>query len=286
MMIDEQTVFDEIWPVVEKLIEATIAEDDALIPTLLVPDEQAAEALDLFGFTVFDILLKTVLGRGQLGLTRAIETDDGRSVYIEYAWPDPEATDRSYTAADVVSVRLQQQDTAWLIAEVNPAAADLPLTSSRARTILTSSKLLSDTDSIPSEPWILPIAFWGGMLQIPLQKDAMQDEVERLLLPGLQHRTYGMMSLIRGRRLWRDFYQIAQPQIEKPAEWAAAVEYILSKQNMRNMTQAAVGKHYKVGVVVMAPHIKQIERTLNVQGLDERYTDIQTTQIVYDEDKA
>ena len=67
-MIDEKTVWDDIWPVVERLISATVAEDPPAIRQLLYPGGQAADALDLFGYPVFDILLKTVLGRAQLGL--------------------------------------------------------------------------------------------------------------------------------------------------------------------------------------------------------------------------
>jgi hypothetical protein len=281
MAITQETVWQVIWPVVEKLIEATLAEDDQAIGALLVPGEQAAEALDLFGFPVFDILLKTVLGRGSLGLTRAIETENGRFVHLEYAWPEPEAADNSYTAADVVAVRLEETAAGWRVAEINPASADLPLTGARALGILVSSRAFSDEDKMPAEPWILPVAFYGGMLQIPLRPSAMQDAVEELLLPGLQHRTYGMMALVRGRRLWRDFKTAANPSLDKPAAWAAAVEYIMSEQEMRSLTQAAVSKHYQTGLALVVPRVRQIKRALSIQGLDERYTDLQTTHIVY-----
>lgn len=280
-MINQETVLSDIWPVVEELIEATLSEDGDKIASLLLPHEQAAAMLDLFGFTVFDILLKTVLGRGSLGITRAVETENGRFIHIEYAWPDPTATDNSYTAADVVSVQLTPFNGAWRIVAINPAHIDLPLTGARARGILTTSKLLTETDSVPSEPWVLPVALYGGMLQLPLQPTAMQDEVEQFLLPGLQHRTYGVISLLRGRRLWRDFHAAANPDLTKPVGWAAAVEFIMSEQDARNLTQAAVAKHYQTSLANVAPRIKQIKKVLQIKGLDERYTDLQTTQIVY-----
>ncbi|MCA9977453.1 MAG: hypothetical protein KC413_16960 [Anaerolineales bacterium] len=280
-MISQETVWSDIWPVVEQMIEATLAENAAKIATLVVPGEQAAEMLDLFGFTVFDILLKTVLGRGSLGLTRAIETENGRFVHIEYAWPDPTSGDNSYTAADVVSIQLAMQDDQWRIVTVNPAHIDLPLTGARARGILTTSKILAEVDNIPSEPWVLPIALYGGMLQLPLQPTAMQDEVERLLLPGLQHRTYGAVSLVQGRRLWRDFKAAAKPDLDKPAGWAAAAEFVMSEQDVRNVTQAAIAKHYQTSLTNVVPRIKQIKKVLGIKGLDERYTDLQATQIVY-----
>ncbi|MCB8923916.1 MAG: hypothetical protein H6662_20240 [Ardenticatenaceae bacterium] len=280
-MIDQETVWSDIWPVVESLIQATLAEDGAAIDPLLVPGEQAAEMMTLYGTAVFDILLKTVLGRGSLGLTRAIETENGRYVHIEYAWPDPTAEDNAYTAADVVSVKLEQHGTRWLIADINPAHTDLPLTSARARGILTTSKILTETDNIPSEPWVLPVAFYAGALQLPLQPSAMADAVEELLMPGLQHRTYGAMLQIRGRRLWRDFKAATDPELEKPEGWAAATEFIMSEQDKRGQTQAAVAKQYKSGLAAVVPRIRQIKKALAIQGLDERYTDLQTTQIVY-----
>lgn len=283
-MISQETVWNDVWPTVESLIQATLAEDEAAIAPLLLPGAQAAQMLDLFGFSVFDVLLKTVLGRGSLGVTRAIETENGRFVHIEYAWPEPGAQGGEYTAADVVSVTLTEQNGRWVIIEVNPAGADLPLTGPRARGILATSQAMSEQDKVPAEPWILPIALYGGALQIPLRPEAMVDDVEALLLPGLQHRTYGVMSLLRGRQLWRDFKAAAAPSLEKPAGWAAAVEFVMSEQDMRSQTQAAVGKQYQVNLSVLAPRIKQIKKELKIQGQDERYTDIQSTRIVVKDD--
>lgn len=280
--ISEDTIWNEVWPVVEALIKATLAEEKAAAPDLLLPDGQADQALDLFGLQVFDILLKTVLGRGSLGLVRAVETENGRYVHLEYAWPDPTQENNSFTAADVVAVTLTPYRGEWRIAEINPGAIDLPLTSARARGILTTSQIITDKENVPSEPWVLPIALYAGSLQIPLQESALADEVEQLLLPGLQHRTYGMMSLLKGRQLWRDFNAAADPDLNRAAGWAAACEFIISEQDMREVTQAAVGKHYKVGLAAIVPRIKQIKKTLQIKGLDERYTDLHTTRIQYE----
>lgn len=282
-MISQETVWQEIWPVVEGLIQATLAESDEQVKGRLLPGGQAAVLHDLFGYPVFDILLKTVLGRGRLGLTRAIETEGGRFVHIEYAWPDPEAQDNSYTAADVVSVKLQLHRKQWRVVEVNPANVDLPLTEARAYGILVSSKALSTEGNVPQEPWILPVALFGGALQLPLRPAAMRDGVERLLLPGLQHRTYGILSLVAGRRLWRDFRRKAKPTLDKVAAWAAAAEFILSEQNMREATQAAVAQNYQVSLTAILPRIRQIKEALAIQGIDERYSAFRPAQIVLKE---
>lgn len=285
-MINEETIWNDVWPTVEKLIGATLDEDGETIAQLVAPNQQAANMLDLFGFQVFDVLLKTVLGRGNLAVTRAIETENGRFVHIEYTWPEPGAEPNSYTAADVVTSTLTNIDGQWRIVEINPASTDIPLTGPRARGILASTQALTESGKVPSEPWILPIALYGGALQIPVQEQAMIDDVERLLLPGLQHRTYGAMSLIRARSLWRTFRLEANPSLEKPAGWAAAIEFIMSEQNMRQQTQAKIGKIYQVNLSLMVPRIKQIKKTLNIQGQDARFSDLQPTRIVLDEQEA
>jgi hypothetical protein len=301
-MISQETVWQEIWPVVEALIQATLAENDEQVKVHLLPGGQAAVLHDLFGYPVFDILLKTILGRGRLGLTRAIETEEGRFVHLEYAWPDPEAQDNSYTAADVVSVKLQRHQKQWRVVEVNPANVDLPLTEARAYGILVSSKALSTAGSVPQEPWILPVALFGGALQLPLRPAALRDAVERLLLPGLQHRTYGILSVVAGRRLWRDFRRKAKPTLKKEftaegaksagkkgekgsavAAWAAAAEFILSEQNMREATQAAVAQNYQINLAAILPCIRQIKESLAIQGIDERYSSFRPAQIILKE---
>ncbi|MCP5100492.1 MAG: hypothetical protein GY943_33500 [Chloroflexi bacterium] len=280
-MVSKETIWNEVWPTVEKLIQATVDEDSDTISQLVVPGGQAAEMLDLFGFAVFDVLLKTVLGRGSLGVTRVVETENGRFIHLEYAWPEPGNSDGSYTATDVVTVTFEQADGSWRAVEINPAALDLPITGPRARAVLKSTKELSDDDTVPSEPWILPIALYGGLLQIPIQSSAIADAVEGVFLPGLQKSTHGVMSLVNGRRLWRDFKAAANPSLDKPAGWAAAIEFLMNHQMGRNVTQAAVSKQYKVNLSIMVPRIKQIKKALKLKEEDERYADNQATQIVF-----
>lgn len=284
-MIDEKTVWDDIWPVVEQLISATVAEDSRTLRQLLYPHGQAAGALELFGPVVFDILLKTVLGRDRLGLTRAIEGDGGDTVFIEYAWPDP-ATQGSYTAVDVVAVRLAAGGGGWRVVEINPAAADLPLNSMRATSILAGMQVMNEDGKLPSEPWVLPVALYAGVLQLPLQPGAAADPVEALLLPGLQARGFGFLPQLLARRLWRDFVTAAGDDFdpaERPGAWAAAVELIMGEQTNRGETQAAAGRHYRASLGAVAGRTQQIRRALNIEGFDARYSDFSTTEIVYKE---
>lgn len=284
-MIDEKTVWDDIWPVVERLISAAVAEDPQTLRQLLHPHGQASDALDMFGPVVFDILLKTVLGRDRLGLTRAIEGDGGETVFIEYAWPDP-ATRGSYTAVDLVAARLARAGDGWRVAEINPASADLPLNGMRATSILAGTQVMNEDGKLPSEPWILPVALYAGLLQLPLLPGAAADPVEALLLPGLQARQFGFLPQLYARRLWRDFAARAGEETDpadRPGAWAAAVEVIMGEQSNRGETQAAVGRHYRASLGAIAGRIKQIRRALGIEGFDARYSDLSTTEIVYKE---
>lgn len=281
-MIDEQAVWDDIWPVVERLIAATVAEDPQTIRQLLHPSGHAADALDLYGHVVFDILLKTVLGRERLGLTRAIEGDGGATAFIEYAWPDPTAGS-GYTAVDVVAVRLAQGADGWRVVDINPAGADLPLNSMRATSILAGTQVMNDEGKLPAEPWILPIALYAGLLQLPLAAGAAADAVEALLLPGLQARQFGFLPQLYGRRLWRDFTAAVAPELERPGAWAAAVEVIMGEQTNRGETQATVSRHYRASLGGVSSRVRQIRGALGITAFDERYTDFKTTEIIYKE---
>jgi hypothetical protein len=178
---------------------------------------------------------------------------------------------------DVVAVKLLRQGEEWRVAEINPASVELPLTGTRARTILGTLQLLSEGDRLPAEAWVLPFTFYGGLLRLPLQARGMVDEVERLLLPGLQERHFGLLSLLRGRQLWRDFKAAVAMApavaVEQPAAWAAAVEFVLSEQEEWEVTQAAAGRFYKASLGAVAGRIKQIKKALQIQRVDQRYRD-------------
>jgi hypothetical protein len=281
-MATEETVRKEIWPVVERLIEATAAEDDEAIAALLVPRGEATIFQRLFGFPVFDLLLKTVLGRERLAVTRAIATEKGRYVHVEYVWPDPEQADGSYTAADLVSVQLRRHGAAWRVVAVNPAATDFPLTEARAHGIMLAA-VRQIPEGQPQEPWILPVALFAGSLQLPLREGAARDAVSALFLPGMQHRAFGVLSLAGAWRLWADFRRAARPNLDAPAAWAAAVEFLMSEQALREVTQAGTGNHYGVALTALLPRIRHIKQSLALEGPDARYSPLGGAQIVLGE---
>lgn len=282
MMITEQQVWDDIWPVVGQAIQAVLSEDGEVLAQLLAPKGLAAEVLDVYDYPVFGFLLKTILGRDSLGLVRAVETDNGRSLHLEFAWADPEMGGNRFSAVDLVSARLTPVGDVWRILDINPASIDAPLSSGRARMALVASQVLEE--DVEPEPWLVPLALYSGMMQLKLAETATRDAVEELLLAGLQERGYGLISIVLGRRMWRDFVTNTAPPLNKPAVWAAATEYLISQQEKREETQAAVGNHYQTSLPTLLPRIKQMQKALNLQELDDRYSDLATTQIIYEDE--
>lgn len=274
-MISQEQLWQTIWPVIEQVLQATVAADHAQIQACLQPSSPAATLHDLFGTTGMALLLKTSLGREDVAVTRAVGTGDG--VFVEFAWPNGRS---QTTAADLVTIQLQPASNQWHIHNINPASLDAPLTNARARGVLMSNRVLVSGQGLPTEPWLLPVAFFAGSLQPPLRPQALADDVERLFLPGMQQRGYGAPLLLRGRQLWRDFVAAAQPPLSKPAAWATAVECVMSEQDMRELTPAAVGKHYRTTLAKITPRVRQIKQVLQIVGQDERYTDLQATKIM------
>jgi len=278
-MIDEETLLNHAWPAVAALIEATLRQDEPTAVAQLAPNSPAAELLELFGLEVFDILLKTVLGQEQLELTQVVEVPE--RLFIEFAWAEPEFSQDSLPADRAVSVMVRLRNGRFRITDVNPGGLDLLLTEARARAVLATAKILSRRDELPAEPWILPLALFAGFLPLPLRPAALADAAEAQFLPGLQQREYGVMSLLRARRLWRDFKQVNPLPAGSPALWAAAVEWVMGEQNSRQMPDTAVAAAYNVPPAKLMQRAEAIHKALRITGLDERYTDLQTIDVLY-----
>lgn len=101
-----------------------------------------------------------------------------------------------------------------------------------------------------------------------------------LLLTPMPQRAYGALSLLCAWRLWQDFERAAEPDASSPAAWAAAGEFAINEQTLRELTQAAVGKHYGVGLTAMLPRIRRIKESLRIHAVDVRYSALGGTQVV------
>lgn len=281
--MNEETILKHVWPVVVDLIGAVVREDEAAVAECLLAGSPAAELLDLFGLDVLDILLKTILDREELELNQVVEVAEG--VFIEFAWAKPGITADGLPVDGAVSVLLAPGDGRFLIADVTPSGLELLLTEARARAILATSKILNQRQNLASEPWVLPLALFGGLLPLPLRPEALTDSAESLFLPSLQQRQYGVLTLLRARRLWRDFKVIHPLPIGHPAGWAAAVEWVMGEQSLWQMPVTAVAEAYGTLPATLSAHAEKIKTALGITGLDERYADWQMLDVhIQDED--
>ncbi|HSH02559.1 MAG TPA: hypothetical protein VLL52_08580 [Anaerolineae bacterium] len=279
-MITHDMVVDEIWPVVADVIMATMAGEGELIPPKLFPRRQAARMYDLYGMHIFELLLKVVLQRTQLGLSRVVETSEGKEVLLEYAWPNEETG--AYTAADTVTVHLRPYRGEWRIVGINPAVIDTPLTEAGATRILATHDLSSTAEKLKAEPWLLPVAVYAGALQVHVRPEAIGDDVEKGFLEGMQKRSFGVVSQMNGRSLWRDFKKKIKPTMEYPATWAAAVEFIMGEQGGRKLEAGNVAQEYMASVTLMGERVAEIRKKLGVETFDPRYTPLQEIKVEWE----
>ena len=275
-MITEETVQEELWPVVQRLIAATLSEDEKAARRELVPNRPVADMLTMFGLTSLDICLKTVLLSESCALRQAILTDGGRYIYLEYLWSGEEpAGTEIFPGTTFVTVKLRLYRNRWRVEEINPSSIEMLLSAPRARALLLTTPEFQQTGTFPQAPWVLPLALYSGLLQLPLREDAVDDAVEALFLSRMQERGYEVMALVLGRRLWRDFKRKRQlkkiPRSEQTA-YAAAVEFIMNEQTASELELAPLCEEYEALLPVADTFVRRIKSLLKLAQVDERYT--------------
>jgi tetratricopeptide (TPR) repeat protein len=81
----------------------------------------------------------------------------------------------------------------------------------------------------------------------------------------------GAQYMKSARSLWVDFCTQRQPRVQKPAVYAAAVEYTLSKLARRTVTQAELARRYGVTARAIAARYEEIRQALALEPGDTRY---------------
>jgi hypothetical protein len=271
--INQDTVFNHIWPVVTELLKATVAQDEKAMRKLLVTGGSAAAILTLFGPVALDILLKTVYDRDNATITYAVQTDKGRHLYLEFAWPDD---NQAVSENDFTYVRLRRQGEKWRVLDINPSQINHPMTPPRARGVLLDNEMLQSGKGVPSDPWVLPVALMAGAIRLPLREEAMTDEVERLVLTTLQNQGHSLFALVNAQKLWREFVSKTKPVVDVPLAWAAVVEFLIADQEMVQTTEAEVAAAYHINPIAFSQRVAQVKKALKIAatGLDERYTSL------------
>jgi Flp pilus assembly protein TadD len=88
---------------------------------------------------------------------------------------------------------------------------------------------------------------------------------------GVHDAQHAAEYLKLARSLWVDFCARRQPRVQKPAVYAAAVEYTLSRLASRSLTQAQLARRYGVTARAIAARYEEICEALALEPGDPRY---------------
>lgn len=277
-MIDRDIAVETLWPQARALLIAVLQGNEGDAHRLLDRDGSAAELLDLFGLPALEIVLKTVLERPQVGLSRVV-VDEEQFVYLEYLWlDDGAAVEDPFAHEGAVTLRMRQQDGRWAVYDINPDHSSRWLTECAARGQLASWRA-QHNGALPQTPAVLAPAFLAGQLPLPLRPTGLADAVEQRLLPTMQQHGFGAYALLAARRLWRDFLArrgdlpaalTADPALA--ALWAAAAELAMSEQAGVQTTQATIAKAYGAPLTRLFGPLRQIKDALGIAGPVARYS--------------
>jgi hypothetical protein len=104
--------------------------------------------------------------------------------------------------------------------------------------------------------------------------EAVADPVIALLEEYCHEQADAERHMERARVLWTDFCSQRSPRVAKPATYAAALEYTLSKlEGGQAISQAAVARRYKVTAKAVASRHEEIRATLSLEPGDTRYSE-------------
>jgi Flp pilus assembly protein TadD len=140
----------------------------------------------------------------------------------------------------------------WVL---NGAPADVA-PGSRAERRPTRSGVETDADVTPPGP-----------------PPAPPDQVLELLAAHSQPSDVSGQRMERARSLWADFCARRPPRVTKPAVYAAAIEYTLSKlDGSQQVTQAELARRYSVAPRSIGSRYEEIRAALRLEPGDPRYS--------------
>lgn len=280
-MLTQEQAINDIWPRGRALLELVLNQQEQGVKPFLAPKGKAAAYFDLHGLIGLEVLLKTLFGRTQVGLTEAIPAQQDKLVFFEFVWFDPEDEKDVYEPKDVVSLSMTKVRKEWRVVDINPSSLSHWVTSSMARGLLTELRE-EHGGQLPQSADVLPIAFLAGQMKLPLRAGGMKDDVERLFLPKMQAQGFGALAIVNARKLWRDFVKRKPPRINENTQklWAAAVTAIMAEQARVQVTQGAVAQLYGAPLARTFAPVREIRATLDIKEDDERYTPLMNVMVM------
>jgi tetratricopeptide (TPR) repeat protein len=100
-----------------------------------------------------------------------------------------------------------------------------------------------------------------------------RDPVARLLAVCMPDAGFSPAHVHRAQALWADFCRRRMLRVAKPAVYAAAIEYAIAMvHEVRGVTQAALGRRYRVAPASISSRYAEIRSTLALVPGDPRYS--------------
>ncbi len=235
---------------------------DPTVRRWILPEGDVDLLMDVYGEQALLSLLKGHSRRKRLVLLRAsaVPGKKGRVYRAEFAWVTGEK--RPPSAGERITVQLRRVRRKWLVDELWPAPLDAPLTVEQARRMADAAGGETDTATL----------FLAGSLRLPLEGSGDLDDVETILVLGMDAHGYSPREVVRGVRLWRDFRRQARPVYRRPAIYAAAVDYVVNLLGMYGESQGSIANYYGVSPSSLSSRFREVRDCLQLVHADARYT--------------
>ncbi len=253
---------EALWRTIQEFVRA-LQRRDPTVRRWLAPHSEAELLLDIYGEEALLILLKDYLDKESFIFLRtaALPKDGGPARLAEIAWVDPGASPP--TRQDRVTLQLRQVRRRWLVEDLWPAPLDAPLTVDQARAAWTEHEDRAEPAAI----------FLAGASTIPPEGCGELDDVETLLVLGMDAHGFSPREVVRAVRLWRDLCRDGRPAYRRPAILAAAVEHafcLLGSYYGASLRRTAA--YYGVRPGGVGRHLAQIRERLGLVCFDPRYS--------------
>jgi hypothetical protein len=260
---------EEVAPIVRELLRALQAQDEAGIAPLLIEGSESDWGFRLFGMGPLIFLLYMHLERDEFVLPRFARRGR-REVLVEVGWvTGTDEQGRSiYDPRRLSTVTIQRRGEQGGISDVTPSPLDHPLTVSEAQDVLRRAV----EEGKGGNPLWFPLGVLTGAFQLKRLGKEPLDEVEELLVKGMERSSFGVPEIIRAVRLWRDFKGGAAAGSHRPQVYAAAVEYIMVLFGFYGDSQVAIGQRYEVSAASISATWREIEAALGLSQFDSRYS--------------
>jgi tetratricopeptide (TPR) repeat protein len=112
-------------------------------------------------------------------------------------------------------------------------------------------------------------------VQVPVrtERTEQRDPVARLLAVCMPEAGFSAAHVHRAQALWADFCRRRMLRVAKPAVYAAAIEYAIAMvHEVRGVTQAGLGRRYRVAPASISSRYAEIRSTLALVPGDPRYS--------------